>query len=149
MASKSRLGVWVEPLEFTSSGGRGESLSRQVKSPFLIFYEGINIDMNGIKKKTEDFNRIGNILCDVLSAFRADADLEMAGLFSLWDGIVGDAVAKNARPAGFKGKILMVNVSSSVWIQELQYYKKDMIKKLNEALGKDLVCDIKFKIGPV
>jgi len=34
----------VEPLEFTSSGGRGEALSRQVKSRFLTFYEGIIID---------------------------------------------------------------------------------------------------------
>lgn len=105
--------------------------------------------MNGVKKNTDGFKHIGNILCDVLSAFRMDPDLELTGIFSLWDDIVGEAVAKNARPAGFKGKILLVNVGSSVWIQELQYYKKDMIRKLNEALGKELVCDIKFKIGPV
>jgi len=36
--------VGVEPLEFTSSGGRGEALSRQVKSRFLTFYEGIKVD---------------------------------------------------------------------------------------------------------
>ncbi|MDP3283106.1 MAG: DUF721 domain-containing protein [Desulfobacterales bacterium] len=105
--------------------------------------------MDEVKKNTDDFNHIGNILCDVLGAFRTDQDLELTGLFSLWDDAVGAAVAKNARPAGFKGKILLVNVVSSVWIQELQYYKKDMIRKLNEALGKELVCDIKFKIGPV
>jgi dTDP-4-dehydrorhamnose reductase len=40
-AIKPRPGVRVEPLEFTSSGGRGEALSRQVKSRFLTFYEGI------------------------------------------------------------------------------------------------------------
>ncbi len=105
--------------------------------------------MDGAKKKADDFKHIGNILCDVLNTFRNDPDLELAGLFSLWDDVVGEAVAKNARPAGFKGKILLVNVVSSVWIQELQFYRKDMIGKLNEALGKELVCDIKFKIGPV
>jgi hypothetical protein len=41
---KSRLGVKVEPLEFTSSGGRGGALSRLVKSRFLTFYEVIIID---------------------------------------------------------------------------------------------------------
>lgn len=105
--------------------------------------------MKGPKKKKDDFKRIGNILGDVLSTFRVNGDLELAGLFGLWDDVVGAAVAKNARPAGFKGKILLVNVISSVWIQELQYYKKDMIRNLNEALGKELVSDIKFKIGPV
>ena len=105
--------------------------------------------MDGVKKNTDDFKHIGKILCDGLNTFQRDPDLERTGIFSLWDSVVGEAVAKNARPAGFKGKILLVHVGSSVWIQELQYYKKDMIRKLNEALGKELVCDIKFKIGPV
>jgi len=105
--------------------------------------------MNEVKKHTDDFKHIGNILCEVLNTFRLDPDLELTGIFSLWDDVMGEAVAKNARPAGFKGKILLVHVGSSVWIQELQYYKKDMIGKLNEALGKELVSDIKFKIGPV
>jgi len=105
--------------------------------------------MDGAKKNKDDFKHIGNILCEVLNTFRLDPDLELTSIFSLWDDVVGEAVAKNARPAGFKGKILLVYVGSSVWIQELQYYRKDMIRNLNEALGKELVADIKFKIGPV
>jgi hypothetical protein len=34
----------VEPLEFTSSGGRGRALSRREKSRFLTFYAGIISD---------------------------------------------------------------------------------------------------------
>jgi hypothetical protein len=34
----------VEPLEFTSSGGRGKALSRQGKSHFMTFYEGVKTD---------------------------------------------------------------------------------------------------------
>jgi hypothetical protein len=34
-------------------------------------------------------------------------------------------------------------------MQELQYYKKEMITKINGVLGKELVCDIKFRIGAV
>ena len=105
--------------------------------------------MKDTRKNADDFEHIGNILSGVLNKFRVDQGLELASIFSLWDNVVGEAVAKNAKPAGFKGKILLVYVSSSVWIQELQYYKKDMILKLNEALGKELVCDIKFKIGAI
>jgi len=39
-AIKPQPGASVELFEFTSSGGRGESLSRQEKNRFLIFYEG-------------------------------------------------------------------------------------------------------------
>ena len=43
-AIKPRAGVRVEPLEFTSCGGRGEALSRQVKRHVLTFYEGMKIE---------------------------------------------------------------------------------------------------------
>jgi len=45
-AIKPRPGVRVEPLEFTSSGGRVRlrRISRQVKSCFLPFYENIKYD---------------------------------------------------------------------------------------------------------
>lgn len=103
------------------------------------------------EKKTtpDDFVHIGNILGGALNKFRSDYNLELTSVFNIWKNVVGEAIANNSKPAGFKGKILLVYVSSPVWIQELQYYKKDMITKINDALGKELVCDIKFKIGAV
>ncbi|MBU1711980.1 MAG: DUF721 domain-containing protein [Proteobacteria bacterium] len=105
--------------------------------------------MEETKKKPDDFVHIGNILGDALNKFRAESDLELTGVFTIWNNVVGEAIANNSKPAGFKGKILLVYVNSPVWIQELQYYKKDMITKINDALGKELVCDIKFRIGAV
>ncbi|MBU1181474.1 MAG: DUF721 domain-containing protein [Pseudomonadota bacterium] len=101
------------------------------------------------KKPTDDFVHIGNILGDALNKFRTDSDLELVSIFSIWKNVFGEAIANNSKPAGFKGKMLIVYVSSPVWIQELQYYKKNMITKINDALGKELVCDIKFRIGAV
>ncbi len=105
--------------------------------------------MKDTKKATDDFVHIGNIFGDALNKFRTDSDLELVSIFSIWKNVFGEAIAKNSKPAGFKGKMLIVYVSSPVWIQELQYYKKNMITKINDALGKELVCDIKFKIGVV
>jgi len=58
-------------------------------------------------------------------------------------------VAENTRPAAFKGKLLIVHVSSSTWTHQLQFLKQDILRNVNAALGKDLVADIKFKIGPL
>ncbi|MFC1813872.1 DUF721 domain-containing protein [Thermodesulfobacteriota bacterium] len=63
--------------------------------------------------------------------------------------VVGKAIAENARPAAFKGKMLLVHVTSSTWIHELQFLKKDIIRKVNNALGEEQVEEIKFKIGPI
>ena len=67
----------------------------------------------------------------------------------MWNSAVGDVVAKNTRPAAFKGRLLLVHVVSSTWMHQLQFLKTDIIAKVNDALGKDMVGEIKFKIGPL
>lgn len=98
--------------------------------------------------KRSDFVHIRNVLDDVLKPFRSEPDFELKKVWDLWDETVGETIAQNARPAAFRGKFLLVHVNSSSWIHQLQFLKKDMIIKLNAALGKPLIEEIKFKIGP-
>ena len=99
--------------------------------------------------KPSDFVHIRNILDDVLEPYRSKPDFELKEVWRLWDEAVGETIAQNARPAAFKGKLLVVHVSSSTWIHQLQFLKNDMISKLNTALGKPLIEELKFKIGPL
>ena len=92
---------------------------------------------------------IGSIIDDVLKAYRREPDNELMQVWQVWDRIVGDVVSKNAKPAAFKGRIVLVYVTSSTWVHQLQFLKEEIIVKLNEGLGKALVDDLKFKIGPV
>ena len=95
------------------------------------------------------FVHIGSILGDVLKKYRREMDVELVQVWRIWDNIVGEVVAQNAKPAAFKGPILLIHVTSSTWIHHLQFLKKEMIERLNHALGKPLIEDLKFKIGPV
>ena len=99
------------------------------------------------KKQKAKFEHIGNILGDVLKTYRRESDGELMQVWDVWDDIVGDVIAQNARPAAFKGKILIVHVSSSTWVHQLQFLKKEMIAKVNKSFGKALIDDLKFKIG--
>ena len=65
----------------------------------------------------------------------------------IWNQIVGESVSKNAQPSAFKGRLLLVEVNSSVWMHQLQFLKEDIIRKINETMGEEVVEDIKFKIG--
>ena len=102
-----------------------------------------------IKKSKAQFVHIGSILDEVLKTYRREPDGELIQVWNVWDGIVGEVISKNAKPAAFKGRILLVYVTSSTWVHQLQFLKKEMIARLNEALGKALIDDLKFKIGPV
>lgn len=101
------------------------------------------------RTKNSGFVHIGNIINSVLKTCRSDCHEELSEVWNLWDNAVGDVIAQNARPKAFKGSLLLVHVNSTPWMHQLQFLKKDIIKKINTALGKDLVKDIIFKIGPV
>ena len=100
------------------------------------------------KRKTK-FVHISSIIGDVLKKYRLETDSELVQVWRVWDTIVGNVIAQNAKPAAFKGRILLVHVTSSTWLHQLQFLKKDMIAKLNVTLGKTLIEDLKFKIGPL
>ena len=68
-------------------------------------------------------------------------------VWSFWDRVVGENLSRNAQPAAFKNTLLIVHVSSSVWLQELHFKKKELIEKLNQAAGSTVVEDIRFKLG--
>lgn len=101
------------------------------------------------KKDKAKFVHIGSIIDDVLKTHRRKADGELIRVWQIWEDIVGDAVSTNAQPAAFKGRILLIYVTSSTWAHHLQFSKNEVIVKLNEALGKSLIDDLKFKIGPI
>ncbi|MCP4693350.1 MAG: DUF721 domain-containing protein [Desulfobacterales bacterium] len=93
------------------------------------------------------FVHIGSLLDGILKKYRRDYDEGIERIWETWEGAVGKAIAENARPEAFRGKELLVYVNSSAWLHQLGFLKKDIIKKVNEALGADLVKEIRFKIG--
>jgi predicted nucleic acid-binding Zn ribbon protein len=90
---------------------------------------------------------LGTVLPNLMKSIRSGSDAQLVRVWELWDGAVGETIAKNARPAAFKGKLLLVEVSSSTWMHQLQFLKADIIAKINDAFGQDAVNEIKFKIG--
>ena len=100
------------------------------------------------KKRKVKFVHISSVIGDVLKKYRHETDAELVQVWQIWDDVVGNVIAQNAKPAAIRGRILLVHVNSSSWIHQLQFLKKEMILKLNGAFGKTLVDDLKFKIGP-
>jgi hypothetical protein len=104
--------------------------------------------MNHRGKKGE-LTHLSNILSDAVANCRRVNDTGMLKIWDVWEIAVGDRIAENARPAAFKGDLLLVHVNSSVWIQQLGFLKTGIIAKLNGILGEGTVREIRFKIGPL
>jgi predicted nucleic acid-binding Zn ribbon protein len=100
-----------------------------------------------MKNDRREAAHIGSVLAGLIGDLRPDAEQGMLGIWKVWDRAAGDEVARNARPAAFKGSILLVHVVSPAWIHHLQFSKPELIARLNTELGRPLVSEIKFKVG--
>ena len=101
------------------------------------------------KKKSESIESLGSVIEKLLQSGIRQQDAPLLKVWELWERAVGEIIAENARPAAFKGKILLVHVNSSPWLHQLGFLKKDILARINRELGRDLVDEIKFKIGPL
>ena len=101
------------------------------------------------KKKTGSIESLGSVINKLLKSGIRQQDAPLLQVWDLWERAVGEIIAENARPAAFKGNILLVHVNSSPWLHQLRFLKKDIITRINRELGQDLVDEIKFKIGPL
>jgi len=57
----------------------------------------------------------------------------------VWEQVVGRAVAEQAQATVIRDGVLFVDVKSSVWMQELQLLRVDIVERLNAHLGKPFV----------
>ena len=104
-----------------------------------------------MKKKRPNnkrFSHIGSALDDTLRPFRARfQDSSLDDIWAKWETAVGKDIARNAKPGVYRDQILVVFVTSSPWLQHLQFLKADILTRLNRAIGSDRVKDIRFRIG--
>jgi predicted nucleic acid-binding Zn ribbon protein len=75
--------------------------------------------------------------------------LKTEQLTVLWPQVVGPTVAKIAYPAQFRGGTLFINVTDSVWMQELKFQEGELIGRLNETLGEALVRRLFFQLARI
>ena len=91
---------------------------------------------------------IGPIVKDIISRLGLKELTASSRVFEIWDTVVGSAIALHARPYSFREGILTVNVDSSVWLAQLERYRKRQIRdKLNSQLPHPLVKRVIFRFG--
>tara|TARA_B100000941_G_C27975529_1_gene288511 strand:+ start:187 stop:465 length:279 start_codon:yes stop_codon:yes gene_type:complete len=62
----------------------------------------------------------------------------------LWEEVVGPKIRDNTEPIEVQFGVMTVKTKNSVWKQELQFQKEDIIKSLNKKLIKTIIKDLRF-----
>jgi predicted nucleic acid-binding Zn ribbon protein len=90
---------------------------------------------------------VGDLLAAVFSGTPTEKRLSEGKIWLVWDAAVGEQIAARARPVSFRDGTLTVTVASAPWMQQLTFLKTQIIDKLNEKLGGEVVREIYLKAG--
>ena len=80
----------------------------------------------------------------MLRKFGIENAIAQNNVLNIWNEIVGEKVAKNTEPDRVEHGVVIVKVSSPTWRQELFLQKKEIINKINNTVGKNVIRDIRF-----
>jgi hypothetical protein len=101
-----------------------------------------------MRKKTKPL-LVGDILQETLKRRNIPIDCRDQEIVTGWEKTVGPQIFQQTRPEKIRNKTLYLKVSSSAWMQQLQFMKPELIEKVNAALGKEAVNNIFFNVGVI
>jgi len=97
----------------------------------------------------KEYTHISQVLKNLLGNNLPEKSQASLQLFEKWDKIVGEDIATHCKPAAVKENVLIVHVSNPIWIQHLQFLKKEMLQKINQAVKSSSIRELKFRVGPL
>jgi len=88
------------------------------------------------------------IMPRVLSDLRMDRRQAEAEVVKVWNDLLDPDIVAHAQPTGLRKGTLFVSVDSSVWLSEIvRYRRKEILARLQQSFGQDLIGRISFRIG--
>jgi predicted nucleic acid-binding Zn ribbon protein len=89
--------------------------------------------------------RIADGLGDVIRELGLGKKIRQYEAIDVWKDVVGESIAGVTEAEYIAGGKLFVRVARPTWRNELVYLKRELMEKLNTALGDEIVTDIIFK----
>ena len=100
-----------------------------------------------MKRGKKSFIPLKEVIDDLFTSSVLPINLDDVRIWEVWDGVVGKRVAKHARPSQINKGVLIVKVTDSVWLHELEFMAETIREGLNSTLRRTAVKKIRFKVG--
>jgi hypothetical protein len=89
--------------------------------------------------------RADSLLAPLIRDLGIRDGVRLAGIRKDWSSLFSEPVPLHTYPLMLSGDELLIAVDSPVWLQELQFYKENIVKKL----GSHGVKAVRFRLGRV
>jgi predicted nucleic acid-binding Zn ribbon protein len=89
--------------------------------------------------------QIREILNEFLRENKLDSRFKERNLVESWEELMGRTISRATKNIYIKDRKLFVVISSSVIRNELYMLKQEIVKKLNQRVGEDIITDLILK----
>ena len=93
-----------------------------------------------MERKSEQ--RIGSLLDEFIRANHLEQGLAEYKVRKAWSELLGLSISRATKSIYIKNRILFVHLHSSVMRNELNMMKTEIVGRLNEAAGTDVIDDL-------
>ncbi len=88
---------------------------------------------------------LGEVIQDFLRESGWQQKLDEVKIITEWDKVLGPTLAKYTEEVFIKNRQLHIRLKSATLRQELSYQKSELVKQLNDAVGKEVITDVILK----
>lgn len=94
-------------------------------------------------RKTND-KTLKDAIEQMMQVYKIKRKFDETGITAAWPGLVGKSVANRTKELFIRDRKLFLRLESSVIKNELMLVRSQIVEKINEQSGSDLVEDIIF-----
>lgn len=94
--------------------------------------------------KSEANESIKKVVEEVLQSLGQGGRVPETRIMCSWEEIVGDQIASHSFPFHLRDGILSVAVYSAVWLNQMNFFRDEMARKVNCYLGDELVFSVRL-----
>lgn len=99
------------------------------------------------RPRMKQASRAGSIANDLLSSQGYGRKLKEHQAWLVWEKVVGPQIAHHAKPLRIRDGVLEVRVDQPIWMQQLRMMAPQILQRLNQALGEELIRELFWKRG--
>ncbi len=90
---------------------------------------------------------ISEVLARWLKRKHLDVELRQYTIWNKWSILVGDRIAAHTQPQHLRKGILTITVGSAAWLNELNFMKTSLVRKINDEVGSGTILGIRLVAG--
>jgi hypothetical protein len=92
---------------------------------------------------------VGNLLTKWLKKNDYQKKHLLVRLQQEWQAALGERIAAQCYPRRLRDGVLTVVVRNSTWLNELSFLRADIMRQVNQRMGRGVVHKLQFEVGKI